>query len=362
MEVGNRIQVYDGQFRGNILVLGKTASGKTYFIQKLAENGFFGPIVQAHWISGVYLSLSRQAEIQASFSCSVEFYNVDDWEDLNVLINTLKEKNESLNEDNNVTTNVNNSIYGENKKLDYLIVMDDVSGIADSPRSHFASFLTVSRKYRYNVVYAFHVIKPSHDTWQKIISQTNSFNIFPKSVPLQTVSKILIDNVVRTTTKYIPVRNTWIHKLFVDLSNEDKRHCLTITSDVTNINGPGRFRTQASNPEKQVCYFGERKNDELYKIFNSERIKTENLNKAFYFKIVSIRSRADLGTFSADYIFEKYGSGATGLRSQQHQKRSQDRGGDGSSESSKFYKFFRNNATPEQWEQESAWPNYLSRQ
>ena len=47
MEVGNKIQVYDGQFRGNILVVGKTALDKIYFIQKLAENGFFGEIVQA---------------------------------------------------------------------------------------------------------------------------------------------------------------------------------------------------------------------------------------------------------------------------------------------------------------------------
>ena len=146
MEVGNKFQVYDGQFRENILVLGKTASGKTYFIQKLAENRFFGPIVQAHWISGVCLSLSRQAEIQPSFSCTVEFYNVDNWEDLNVLINTLKEKNESLNEDNNINANVNKSIYGENKKLDYLTVIDDISGIADSPRSHFASFFNSKSK------------------------------------------------------------------------------------------------------------------------------------------------------------------------------------------------------------------------
>ena len=137
------------------------------------------------------------------------------------------------------------------------------------------------------------MIKPGREVWQKIISQTNSFNIFPKSIPLNTVSKILTNNVIRSSTKYIPLRDTWIHRLFVDLSNADKRHCLTIDSDITNTNGPGRFRTQAFNPEKQVCYFGERKNDELYKVFNSERIKTENFDKGFYFKIVSVESRTD---------------------------------------------------------------------
>ena len=355
MEVGNKIQVYDAQFKGNILVLGKTASGKTYFIQKLAENGFFGDIVQAYWVSGVHISLAREAEIQASFSCPVGFFNVADSEDLNILINNFKERNESIdNEDN-----VNDSIYGENKKQDNLIVMDNVSGIADSHRSDFADFLTVSRKYRYNVVYAFHVIKPSREIWQKIISQTNSFNIFPKSVPLNTVSKILTDNVVRSQTKYVPLRNTWIHRLFIDLSNEDKRHCLTINSNVTNTNGPGRFRTQAANPEKQVCYFGERKNDQLYKIFNSERIKTENFDRGIYFKIVSIRSRTDFETFSADNIFEKYGAGTSGLRSQNKKRGTGDE--DSAGRPAKIYKFF-GNTTADGWERESARPKYLSRQ
>ena len=54
-------------------MLGKTALGKTYFIQKLAENGFFGDIVQAYWISGVHISLAREAEIQASFHALLGF-------------------------------------------------------------------------------------------------------------------------------------------------------------------------------------------------------------------------------------------------------------------------------------------------
>ena len=37
MEVGNKILVYDRKFRGNILVLGKTASGKTRSIRVLDE-------------------------------------------------------------------------------------------------------------------------------------------------------------------------------------------------------------------------------------------------------------------------------------------------------------------------------------
>ena len=41
--------------------------------------------------------------------------------------------------------------------MDRLIVMDDVSGVADISKK-FAIFLTVSRKFGYHCVYVFHVI------------------------------------------------------------------------------------------------------------------------------------------------------------------------------------------------------------
>ena len=46
MEAGNNIGIYDGQFRGNILVVGKTGFVKTYFIQQLALNNFFSNIAK----------------------------------------------------------------------------------------------------------------------------------------------------------------------------------------------------------------------------------------------------------------------------------------------------------------------------
>ena len=75
--------------------------------------------------------------------------------------------------------------------MDRLIVMDDVSGVADNCLK-FADFLTVLRKY--HCIYVFHVIAPETQIWKKILSQTNIFNIFPSSVPYNTVSKILQSN------------------------------------------------------------------------------------------------------------------------------------------------------------------------
>ena len=73
--------------------------------------------------------------------------------------------------------------------------MDDVSGVADISK-YFANFLTVSRRFVYNCVYAFHVIVPSSQIWQKSISQTNIFNIFLASVSYNTVSKIIQSNCI----------------------------------------------------------------------------------------------------------------------------------------------------------------------
>ena len=55
--------------------------------------------------------------------------------------------------------------------LDKLIVMDDISGLADIS-DEFANFLTVSQKYGLTYVYIFHTIYPTRQNWQMLISQT----------------------------------------------------------------------------------------------------------------------------------------------------------------------------------------------
>ena len=45
--------IYDGQFSGNVLVVGRTGCGKITFLEKLGLNNFFGDIIKAEWISGI---------------------------------------------------------------------------------------------------------------------------------------------------------------------------------------------------------------------------------------------------------------------------------------------------------------------
>ena len=38
--------IYDGQFYGNVLVVGRTGCGKATFLEKLVLNNFFGDILK----------------------------------------------------------------------------------------------------------------------------------------------------------------------------------------------------------------------------------------------------------------------------------------------------------------------------
>ena len=190
--------IYNGQFCGNILAVGQTGCGKTTFLEKLGLNKFWGELVKIEWISEKDVDEKREAEIQSAFSNDTEVHIAKEPEELDSLIETFKLKSES--DDNGKDTKNVKTLFGENKKMDRLIAMDDVSGVFDIARK-FANFLAVSRKFGYHCIFVFHVISPSTQIWQKIISQTNIFNVFPASAPHNTVSKILQSNCIALTKK-----------------------------------------------------------------------------------------------------------------------------------------------------------------
>ena len=64
---------------------------------------------------------------------------------------------------------------GENLQVNKLIIMDDVSGLADKSQE-FSNFLMVSRKYRFSCLYVFHSIYQGRQNWEMIMSQTHIFS------------------------------------------------------------------------------------------------------------------------------------------------------------------------------------------
>ena len=280
--------IYDGKFSGNVLVLGRTDCGKTSFVQKLALYDFFGKLKTAKWVSGIHLNESREAQIESNFSCDISFYYPNDVNDLVDLIDEFKLEVESEETENENVT----SVFGEKINRDRLIVFDDVSGLADKSNK-FASFLTVARKYKYNCVYIFHTIYTENTIWKTILSQTNIFNIFPASVSLSSVRRILDNSCVRKSSKYIPRTHFWLNRLFIELANKSQKVCLTLDCSNTNRDGPSRFRSDADNPDKQVCYFNSPTDEQVYNEFIARRIKSKELQNEIQFEITDVKSKTN---------------------------------------------------------------------
>ena len=154
---------FDGKFIGNILVVGRTGCGKTTFIQKLDTNKYFGnEVTDVFWVLKIVLSSEREECIRHSFvDQKVHFSYLHNLDDFNYLVeNFTQDKSEYIENE-----------LGENLQVNKLIIMDDVSGLADKSQE-FSNFLTVSRKYGFSCVYVFHTIYPGRQNWEMIMSQT----------------------------------------------------------------------------------------------------------------------------------------------------------------------------------------------
>ena len=103
--------IYDGQFCGNILVVGRTGCGKTTFLEKLGLNIFFGNNIKTEWVSGIDIDKKREAKIQSVFSNETDVHVANEPDELDSLIETFKLRSH----EDTKNENVNNSL-GQNKK------------------------------------------------------------------------------------------------------------------------------------------------------------------------------------------------------------------------------------------------------
>ena len=171
---------FDAKFEGNILVVERTGCGKTTFVQNLAKNKMFGEIKEVTWLSKISLSRKRKKTFRSYFiDEEIDFKYPNTVEDFDDFLEFFQRKKAPCNEND----------LGENIKLDRLIVMDDVSGLAEKSQE-FANVLTVSKKFGLTCVYIFDTIYPTRQNWQMILAQTKILNIFPRSIQASSIVKI----------------------------------------------------------------------------------------------------------------------------------------------------------------------------
>ena len=260
--------IYDGKFEANILVVGRTGCGKTTFIQNLGRNKLFGAdLVEVFWVCKIVLSKEREEFIGDSFEDQeVQFSYPHYLDDFNYLIgNFLQNRSNYIDNEG-----------GELPLVNRLIVMDDVSGLADKSEE-FSNFLTASRKYGFSCLYVFHTIYSGRQSWEMIMSQTHIFNFFPGSIHSSRILKTLSLFASRQKNTYLPNQQVWLNRLYFQISNSKEKKCLTIDTRQVNELGPGKFRTSADNGQEQLCYFNRSKSDTHYSSYTAKRVQPDKL-------------------------------------------------------------------------------------
>ena len=87
---------------------------------------------------------------------------------------------------------------------------------------------------------------------QMIISQTKIVNIFPSSIQIAAISKILMTNCKQYTYDYILTRELWLNRPYFEISSSNKKECLTIDCRNFNSLGPSKFRTNAESGTRKI--------------------------------------------------------------------------------------------------------------
>ena len=120
----------------------------------------------------------------------------------------------------------------------------------------------------------------------------------------------------RYKNTYIPTPNVWINLLYFEISNSREKQCLTVdTRDVNNL-GPGKFRTQADNGMRQICYYNRNKTDASFNSFLTTREQTSQegeikfsivkvINKINKTNVTYSELRDELNSFNNDNIQSK---------------------------------------------------------
>ena len=183
--------LYNGSLSdGNTVIVGKPNSGKTQYVCKCLMNGMFGDVEELFYIApSETLTNDRKKKMYDMFennekkSFKLNIDTASNKTDLDSTLDKIKVYlNTKIDEVNNETDdvhdeNINVESEGENPKITRLLLLDDMSTIADKSQS-FANFYTRARKLGLSIVTIFHDINTSTGCWPVLNSCFNRFIFF----------------------------------------------------------------------------------------------------------------------------------------------------------------------------------------
>ena len=220
----------------------------------MAENIIFlsWQILKQSRISVVELSKKREAEIDPCFEPKVKFYYPESEYKLKKTFDDSENLYREKLEKESVVPGTEGSGKGEHIERDNLIVLDDVTGLADKSHS-FIRFLMYCHKFGYSVSYIFHEPVLSSPRWKDILSQTQIFCIFPSTMDL--VLNHLVKFITRGTnaTGYVSRQQLWLTNLLRTLKKQSGYYCFCLDKR-PEVFGAARYRSQVENLETQYCY------------------------------------------------------------------------------------------------------------
>ena len=131
------------------------------------------------------------------------------------------------------------------------------------------------------------------------MAQTHIFNFFPGSIHNSKILKTLSRFASQHKSSYLPSQSIWINKLYFDISTSKQKQCLTVDTRPINDLRRGKFRIQADNGQKQICYYNRGKSDTHFNSFLAKR-KHTSPNNNISFSIVKILSKSN--NLDVEYI------------------------------------------------------------
>ena len=218
-----------------------------------------------YWVSGINLSKKREGEIESCFEAKVDFYYPSYKYKLS---KTFSDFENIYRKKDQRKSNFEGSRKSELVKRDNLIVLDDVTGLADKSPS-FVKFLTVCHKFGYSILYIFHKPATSSPRWRNIMSQMQIFCVFPLSMDF--VINFLAKFVARGSGNgYVSRQQLWFTNIIRALEKQSGFSCFCLDKR-PKMSGAARYRSMVENPETQYCYLNVNNSDKLFHTFVSKR-------------------------------------------------------------------------------------------